>query len=90
MTYKNKSDLAEWYQRLYVASEELRVAVQEISALCSLRGLDLEADWCKELISAAIYGHQSFQHLEAVFEAADTGRAEPGAGPPVALYVKSH
>jgi hypothetical protein len=93
MTSKKKLDLGEWYQRLYVASEGLRLAVEEVSALGSQRGLDLEADWCRELISAAIYGHQSFQHLEAVFELLgeqEAERCEPGSEPPVALYLKSH
>jgi hypothetical protein len=92
MTSEKKPDLAAWYERLWVASEELRLAVEEISALCSLRGLEFEAQWCKHLVCAVVHGHESFRELEAVFESEDreAERLEAGCEPPPALYVKSH
>jgi hypothetical protein len=89
MTSKNKLDLPEWYERLWVASEELRLAVEEISALCSLRGVDTDADWCQHLVCAVVHGHESFREVEAVFDVEDP-EAEDGPIAPSALYVKSH
>jgi hypothetical protein len=92
MASNKKFDLAEWNHRLYVASDQLRLAVEEIAALCSSRGVDFKADWCRQLICAVAHGHESVQHIDALFEAEDRDAeiSEPGAEPPVALYVKSH
>jgi hypothetical protein len=74
MTSKNKFDLALWDERLYIASDQLRMAIEEISALCSLRGVDLEAMWCKQLVCAAAHGQEAFQHIEEYFEAGSEPR----------------
>jgi hypothetical protein len=91
MASNKKFDLALWDERVYIASDQLRLAVEELSALCSARGVDLDAQWCRSLVCAVVQGYQAFQYCEEYFEARmDAERPEAGSEPPSALYVKSH
>jgi hypothetical protein len=88
MTSKNHFDSGAWMERLQIASDQLRTMVDELATLCKLRGTDLEADWCRELVLATVHVQEAFQHVEASFEADGWGSsqdlevlAEPTTGP---------
>jgi hypothetical protein len=74
MTSKNNQfDAAAWAQRLQIARGHLHTMVNELAALCRLRGSggddDLRADWYRELVLATVHAQEAFQRVEATFEA---------------------
>jgi hypothetical protein len=88
MTLKKRFDSAEWQERLQIASDQLRTMVDELAALCTLRGADLQAPWCQQLVLAAAHAQEAFQHVEAAFEAEDSEvEAEPATARLVFSYL---